>query len=218
MVEAVLFDMDGLMLDTERLTRSLRQKALEEMGIPFRDLTLLVMGKSEPLVRQVYLEHYGADYPYDEVRRRIRELRAAYLADHPIPVKPGLFPLLRYLRQENIPAAVASSTFREVALPLLEQAEIAPWLSGMVFGDMVERSKPEPDIFLAAAKTVGAAPSGCMVLEDSPSGLLAAHRAGMKPVMVPDIARPDEELRKILYGCVERLDQVIKLLERMKDS
>ncbi len=101
---------------------------------------------------------------------------------------------------------------------LLEQAGIAPWLTGMAFGDMVQRSKPEPDIFLLAARQLGAEPANCIVLEDSPNGILAAHRAGMLPVMVPDLLKPDPELEKILYSRVERLDQVIILMEGMKNS
>lgn len=218
MVEAVIFDMDGLMLDTERLTQRLRRQAHEELGLPYRELAHLVMGRGEPEVRRIFLEQFGPDFPYDETKERILRLREDYLRDNPVPVKPGLFPLLEYLGKEGIPAAVASSTYREIAFPLLERAKIAPWLSGMVFGDMVERSKPEPDIFLAAARSVGAEPERCVALEDSPNGILAAHRAGMKPVMVPDLTGPDEALEKILYGCVSRLDQVIILLEGMKDS
>lgn len=217
-IQAAIFDMDGLMLDTERLTKRLRRQATEEMGIPYRDLIDRIMGRSEPEVRRVFLEEYGPDYPYDEVKERIRRLRREYLAENPVPVKPGLFPLLEYLKKEGIPAAVASSTYRAVALPLLEQAGIAPWLTGMVFGDMVQRSKPDPDIFLLAARQLEAEPAACVVLEDSPNGILAAHRAGMLPVMVPDLLEPDPELEKILYGRVERLDQVIILMEGMKDS
>lgn len=218
MIQAVIFDMDGLMLDTERLTQRLRRQATEEMGIPYRDLIERIMGRSEPEVRRVFLEEFGPDYPFDAVKERIRQLRREYLAGSPVPVKPGLFALLEYLKKEGIPAAVASSTYRAVALPLLEQAGIAPWLTGMAFGDMVQRSKPEPDIFLLAARQLGAEPANCIVLEDSPNGILAAHRAGMLPVMVPDLVQPDQELQKLLYRRLERLDQAINIIDEMEDS
>ena len=217
-IDAVIFDMDGLMVDTERMSAAFRKTALTEMGIPYRDITSLTMGRSDRMVRAIYLEEYGADYPYDEVRKRIHSLWEEYLASHPVPVKPGLFALLDYLRERQTPMAVATSTSRESASRTLERGGIAPYLSAVVFGDMVQRSKPEPDIFLLAARQLGAEPANCIVLEDSPNGILAAHRAGMLPVMVPDLLEPGPELEKILYSRVERLDQVIILMEGMKDS
>lgn len=212
-ITAVIFDMDGLMVDTERMSREFRRQAMEERGIPFRDLIHLVMGRNDREVRAVYREQYGEDYPYDEIRDGIRRRWREYLSDHPVPVKPGLFPLLDCLRDHGIPMAVATSTSRASASRTLEQGGIAPYLSAMAFGDMVERSKPEPDIFLLAARLLGAEPAGCLVLEDSPNGILAAHRAGMMPVMIPDLAVPTPELEKILYGRFDRLDQVIMLIE-----
>ncbi len=212
-IRAVIFDMDGLMVDTERMTSVFRRQALAELGIPYRDLLSLVMGRNDQEVRAIYLEQYGPDYPYDQVRVRVRQLWTEYLQDNPVPAKPGLYQLLDYLKGRKIPMAVATSTSRESALRTLERGGIAPYLSAMVFGDMVERSKPEPDIFLAAAAALGAEPASCLVLEDSPAGLTAAHRAGMMPVMIPDLAPPTPELEKILYNRFERLDQVILMLE-----
>ena len=218
MIRAVIFDMDGLMLDTERTSGEFQRQASEERGIPYQGLKPLVMGRAVPEVRRIHLEHYGPDYPFDEIRARADQLWEQYLVGNPVPVKPGLFPLLEYLDRRDIPAAVATSTSRDMALKLLDKAGIAPYLTAMVFGDMVERSKPEPDIFLRAAELLGAAPRDCMVLEDSPNGIRAAHRAGMLPVMVPDLIQPDEELQKILYRRLERLDQVIIMMEGMEDS
>lgn len=218
MVKAVIFDMDGLMLDTERYGEQFHRRALEERGLPFLEgLSAQITGRNHVQVHRILLERYGPDYPFDAVHARIAQLWDEYLDHHPVPVKPGLFPLLEYLREQSIPAAVATSTSRPIALSRLEKAGIAPYLSVMVFGDMVERSKPEPDIFLTAANKLGAKPEDTMVLEDSPNGILAAHRAGMLPVMIPDMLPPDEELLKLVYRRLERLDQVISLLEEMKD-
>lgn len=218
MVEAVIFDMDGLMLDTERRRKEFQRQASEERGIPYQNLSHLIIGRNRAEVRRIHMEAYGADYPFDEIRARADELWDAYLLDHPVPVKPGLFPLLDFLREKGIPAAVATSSSRPFALPLLEKAGVTPYLSAMVFGDTVEKSKPEPDIFLAAAGLLGAEPGKTMVLEDSPNGILAAHRAGMLPVMIPDMLGPDEELQKLLLRRLERLDQVINLIKEMAES
>lgn len=216
-IKAVILDMDGLMIDSERMTGGFRRQALAERGIPYRDLTARIMGHNDREVRAIHMEQYGPDYPYDEIRARIRQLWDEYLRENPVPAKPGLYELLDYLKGRGIPMAVATSTSRESAARTLEKGGIAPYLSATVFGDMVERSKPEPDIFLAAARALGAEPSSCMVLEDSPAGITAAHRAGMMPVMIPDLIRPDPELEKILFGRFERLDQVILMMERRKE-
>ena len=109
-IDAVIFDMDGLMLDTERISLEFERQAHREQGIPFRDLTPLVMGKNSATVRQIQLEQYGPDYPIDALRARCRELWDQYLLQSPVPVKPGLFPLLSWLRERGIPCGVASST------------------------------------------------------------------------------------------------------------
>lgn len=97
MIRAVIFDMDGLMLDTERTSGEFQRQASEERGIPYQDLKPLIMGRAVQEVRRIHLEHYGPDYPFEEIRARARELWDQYLLDHPVPVKPGLFPLLEYL-------------------------------------------------------------------------------------------------------------------------
>ena len=96
-IRAVIFDMDGLMVDTERMTSVFRRQALAELGIPYRDLLSLVMGRNDQEVRAIYLEQYGPDYPYDQVRVRVRQLWTEYLQDNPVPAKPGLYQLLEYL-------------------------------------------------------------------------------------------------------------------------
>lgn len=218
MLEAVIFDMDGLMLDTERRSKEFQRQASEERGIPYQNLAPLIIGRNSAVVRRIHMEAYGPDYPFDEIRARAKELWDAYLLDHPVPVKPGLFPLLDFLDDWGISRAVATSTSRSSALPLLEKAGIAQRLDAFVFGDMVEKSKPEPDIFLTAARLLGAKPGSTMVLEDSPNGILAAHRAGMLPVMIPDMLGPDEDLQKLLFRRLERLDQVINLIKEMAET
>ena len=217
-IGAVLLDMDGLMLDTERLSTYCRTEARRRLGLPEgENLSALLMGRSHAEVRQIFLDRYGPDYPYEAVERESDRVWDEYMAVHGAPgVRPGLFYLLDYLKKKDIPRAVGSSTVRAEAVPLLEATGIAPYLDAMVFGDMVKRAKPEPDIFLAAAALLGVEPERCLVLEDSPHGSRSAHRAGMGPVMVPDLVEPDEEMARLAHTFAASLAEVPMLMEQME--
>ncbi len=130
-----------------------------------------------------------------------------------VPVKDGLYDLLEYLKREKIPCAVASSTSRKNVLHYCDETKVTGYFQKIICGDMVEKSKPDPQIYLTAAREIGMAPEHCMALEDSPNGCLSARRAGMKTVMVPDQVQPDEAMRARLFACVSSLRDVIPLLE-----
>ena len=117
------------------------------------------------------------------------------------------------LDRNGISAAVATSTEKENALYTLKLCGIADRMAQMVFGDMVEHAKPEPDIFLKAAELLKLPTKGCLVLEDSPNGVKAAYSAGMKVIMVPDLVQPGPEIRRLLFGCAESLSEVAQLLD-----
>lgn len=214
MVQAVIFDMDGLMIDSERMRGDFRKQIRHEMGIPERpELWELTMGMGNEQANEIYSQYYGKDYPTEEIRRRSWLMWEKYQAEKGVPVKPGLFPLLDTLKRNGIHTAVATSTDRESALPTLEQAGIAVRMEQMIFGDMVEHSKPYPDIFLKAAELLKLPAKGCLALEDSPNGVKAAYNAGMKVIMVPDLVQPNLEIRSLLYACVESLANVAQLLK-----
>ena len=133
-----------------------------------------------------------------------------------MPVKPGLRPLLAFLRKNGYGMTVATSTDEEKTRYNLAKAGVEGYFAKIVCGDMVARGKPEPDIYLKACEVLGLAPAACMALEDSPAGILAAYRAGMRPVMVPDTVQPDAATEKLLYAKLPALDGVIGLLEQKK--
>lgn len=146
----------------------------------------------------------------------LRKIRVDYVTDyiekHGIPLKTGLFELLNYLKSNHYKITVATSTESEKARYYFENAGIANYFDGIVCGDMINRGKPEPDIYLKASEILGFSPNECLALEDSPSGVLSAYRAGMMPVMIPDLIQPDEETRKILFAEMPTLFNVIGLL------
>jgi HAD superfamily hydrolase (TIGR01509 family) len=213
MIEAVIFDMDGLMFDTESLTRDLWNTVGAEMGYSHVSSVMPeTMGVRLNESSGIFLRHFGPDFPYEkfvaEYRRRFDET----IETKGVPVKDGLYDLLESLRHQGIPCAVASSTSRENVLSYCGRAGVTGYFRKIICGDMVEKSKPDPQIYLTAAREIGMEPEHCMALEDSPNGCLAACRAGMKTVMVPDQVQPDEALRSRIFACVASLRDVIPLL------
>ena len=217
MIEAVIFDMDGLMFDTETLTRELWDAVGAEMG--YKHVSAVMpetMGVRLGQSGDIFRRHFGPNFPYDEFvaeyHRRMRER----IEKKGVPVKDGLYDLLEYLKREKIPCAVASSTSRKDVLHYCVKAGVTGYFQKIICGDMVEKSKPDPQIYLVAARELNMEPERCMALEDSPNGCLSARRAGMKTVMVPDQLQPDEAMREGLFACVSSLRDVIPLLEKQR--
>ena len=187
-VQAVLFDMDGVIFDSERLVIECWQAIAEKHNIPdIVEICMRVQGINRVETGKKFLEKYGNDFPYETYKKEVTALFRQLYGEGRLPVKPGVREILAALKQEGIPMAVASSTRSDIVRLELEEAGILQHFDAVLGGDMVERSKPEPDIFLAAAKAVGAEPARCYVLEDSYNGIRAAYRAGMHPIMVPDM-------------------------------
>jgi HAD superfamily hydrolase (TIGR01509 family) len=219
MIEAVVFDMDGILFDTERLWGEAWKHASAKLGCA--DASVLrekAMGLNQTQLKQLFLKNFGTNFPYEEYMKLVREDIANNIEQNGLPVKPGLYELLDYLKQNGYKIAVATSTERRSAMEYFDMAGITQYFDGILCGDMVEISKPDPDIYLKTAALIEVKPQNCMALEDSPNGLLSANRAGMKTVMVPDTVEPTAELTKLLYACVPSLKEVIPLLEQEKSS
>jgi beta-phosphoglucomutase-like phosphatase (HAD superfamily) len=192
---AVVFDMDGLMLDTERMASRCWCEAATAVGVEFDPALLAPMiGRNARDSRQFMLEHYGADYPIDALMAESRKAFDALVQREGIAIKAGLHALLDWLDTVAIPRVVATSTRRERALRHLERCALLSRFDGLVGGDEVTHGKPAPDIFLLAASRLEADPAECVVLEDSEPGVRGALAAGMIPIMVPDLSVPSEEL------------------------
>ena len=214
MISGVIFDMDGLMTDTERLYIDLWCQILREQGMEeHREIVTRCIGMDHGKMRAYIAEALSADFDYLSVLGEVGRRSEQYCRENGIPVKPGLYELLDYLDQAHIPYAVATSSRGQGARSKLERIGVLSRLRGLVTGDMVEKGKPDPEIFVRAAGTLTLPPENCLVLEDSPHGILAAHKAGCLPMMIPDLWEPDEDVKALLYARGNSLLDVIPVLE-----
>ena len=212
-ITAVLFDMDGLVLDTEKLYTRFWQEAANVLGYPMtkeQALGMRSLNRGAGLAKMQ--SYFGLSVDYDRIRNKRIELMDAFVEQEGVVLKPGIHELLLFLKERGIKTAIATSSPMERTLLYLGSVGLQNSFDELVSGYMVEKGKPEPDIYLYAAKKLGVKPEECMVLEDSPAGILAAYRAGCLPVMVPDQDEPEEETKKLLHARADSLSSVIQLL------
>ncbi len=219
MTEAVIFDMDGLMFDSERLvqlswTLSGRALGYEEEDLGQNIYQTLGMGVASR--RAYFLEHYGEAFPFDTFRQYTKRFFWEKAEEEGIGVKPGLYELLTYLKENGYKIGMATSSSYDYAAGNLERAGIRGYFDAIVCGNMIERTKPAPDIYLKAAGLLMEAPSCCLALEDAPNGVLSAVRAGMPVVMIPDLLEPKPEIERLLYAKCGNLSEIIPLLEKKR--
>lgn len=215
-ISAVIFDMDGVIFDTERLGSILWKKASEEFGYPITDEVYKeTIGVNIRETERIFKKYLGENYPFDEIYKRKIQLTEEYIEKNGLPIKTGLFEILEFLESKKIPKAIATSTERERALYLLKKAEIDKRFEVIVCGDEVEKSKPEPDIFLLASQKLMVNPQECIVLEDSDNGISAAYKAGMIPILVLDYNTPSPETLKRAYKVFNSLLEVREFLKEI---
>jgi len=215
-VEAVVLDMDGLMLDTEHLYKFAWQKAASQLGYPLDDsFYFTLVGKTNAAGEDALTGRFGQDFPMANFRQSWSDIWRETVRAEGIPLKPGLTDLLEYLEGSKIPAAVATSSDQEYAALSLGAAKLDPQrFVHIVTGEQVAKGKPAPDIYLEAARRLGVKPGGCLAIEDSDAGILSASGAGMMAVMVPDLKPPSNEARHAAFRVVSSLHDVVALLRQ----
>lgn len=190
-IAAVVFDMDGLMLDTEPLYQAAWQQATAELGCELTDAAYLrLVGLREEESELELVAEFGDGFPLDAFRARWPEIFRAGVDTEGIVVKDGLVELLAFVEQRGLMMAVATSSHRHYAELSLRRSGLDIRFAVVVTGDESARAKPAPDIYLEAARRLGVTPSQCIAIEDSDHGILAAHAAGMVPLLVPDLKPP----------------------------
>lgn len=212
-MRAVIFDMDGLMFDTEVLYDIARRTAACKFGYELSDDKMKFLRGANDSIQIVHFQNwFGEDVPFAEIKNAHRSFMVDYLSSHDIPLKKGLFELLDALKNNKYSIAVATGSIRQNALQWLEKAGALPYLDVVVGGDEVTYGKPHPDIFLVAAQKMGIPIEECFVLEDSFNGIRAAHTAGATPIMIPDQDQPTEEIRSLCYRVLPSMTEMIELL------
>lgn len=213
-IQAVLFDMDGLMIDTERLSDQVWCEIGARYGLTLTAAdTALLRGRNRAGGRAAFQKRFGPDVPYDVMCDAVVGRMTALLA-RSVPLMPGLPELLAEIRRRGLPAAVVSSTHRSLVESNLRVAGIRDFFTALVCGDMVRRSKPAPDIYQTAAQTLAVPPRACLVLEDSYNGVRSGAAAGCATVMVPNMDPATPEMEQLCWHIVPSLHEVIPLLDQ----
>lgn len=214
--QAVVFDMDGVIFDTERLVIEFWKEVAKKHNIPNVEHTCIqCLGTNRVRTREIFLENYGADFPFDPYRAEVTELFNTHYKGVPLPTKPGVRELLSYLQEQDIKVGLASSTAQHLVRDEIGTAGLLPYFQTLVCGDMVEHSKPAPDIFLKACEILNADPTKSIAIEDSFNGIRSAHCAGMTPIMVPDQVQPTDEIRTLAFHVMPSLVDVLNWLKTL---
>lgn len=204
--ELIIFDMDGLMFDTERIAYISWIQAALMYGYEIDEAIFKqTIGANLCKTKEIYVKHFGNGFPIAEVTYARFSIAENLIKTNGVEVKNGLYELLDYLKDINIKKAVATSTNRDRALSLLDRASIDTYFDYILCGDEIQHGKPNPEIFLKVAEKVGCQPKNSFVLEDSEVGVIAAYHAGMLPILIPDMIVPDEEVRILAFRQMENL-------------
>ena len=213
-IRGVLFDMDGVILDSEKLYAKFWAEGCEYYGYHMTYPQALGMRSLNAQAGQEYLSSlFGPDISYPLVRAKRIERMDAYVEENGIEAKPGIFQLLDYLAARHIPYAITTASPNDRIQNHLGRLGLYERFDHICTAHEVPHGKPAPDIYLLGAKTIGVPPEKCLALEDSYTGILSAYRAGCLATIVPDLDQPGENILSIAYARADSLTDVIDLME-----
>lgn len=211
---AAIFDMDGLLLDTEKVCMAAFQQTCIEMDIPFkRDIYLNIIGRNQAGIKPIIEQGYGDSLNYAAFHPRWMQHYHAVVEHQAIPVKKGVIALLTWLQAQNIAMVVATSTHNALAHKKLHLAGLSQYFSHITSGDEVVNGKPAPEIYLLAAQRLNLKPQQCLAFEDSNNGVKAAVDANMTTLQIIDLVEPDTDTRALGHHIFNTMDEALTFLK-----
>jgi beta-phosphoglucomutase-like phosphatase (HAD superfamily) len=215
----IIFDMDGILFDTEGVTLVCWDKASDEYGYTgVSEVARECIGTSSKRTKEIITSHFGSDFPYDDIRSRSRILLHEIFVKNGMPIKKGAFELLEWLTTDKWKKGLATSTSSVSAEWELRSCDMYKYFDNFIYGDQITRSKPEPDIFLNCASAMKAEPSSTFVVEDSYNGIRAASSAKMIPLMVPDLLPVTDEMKTLAFSTFNDLYEVKNFLAELSEQ
>lgn len=214
MYSAVIFDLDGLILDTETIAHASWKRAMADYDYVLEDEDYQkFIGLTVPDIKVVLRNVFGADFPLPEIFELTYQYYDEHINERGIPVKPGVSEMLVFLDKVKLPRAVATSSDTNFAMRKLTISNLVGRFDALVCGDDVKNGKPAPDIFLEAANKLGVSAKECLVFEDSDNGVRAAHSAGMATIIIPDLKQPSQQIAEMAHRVFPSFYEVIPFLE-----
>ena len=213
-IRGVLFDMDGLVLDSEILYSRFWREACAVHGYTMTyEQSLKMRALNTQMGIQTIHSFFGEEADYHAIRNTRIGLMDAFIAEYGVAVKPGIFELMQFLQDQGIRTAITSSSPLPRIRGHLSRHGLDTRFDALCSGYEVPKGKPEPDIYLHGAASLGLKPEECLALEDAPSGILSAYRAGCLPVMIPDLDQPGSETQQLLYAKADSLTDIIDIIK-----
>ena len=213
-MNTILCDMDGTLFDTEKHYQWAWRKAIADAGYELDASEVLKLRSlGAPYNVAQFQEWFGEEVDYRAIRQERVDLMKDMLA-HEIPLKPQVPQTLEKLRQMGYSMAVVTATAQEQAVSNLKLAGLLPFFDHVISASMVKRGKPAPDVYLYACEVLGVQPENCYAVEDSPNGVMSAHAAGCRTIMIPDLSQPDAELSRLLYRKLDTFGELINILKK----
>ncbi len=209
---AIIFDMDGVLLDSEQIYRRASILAAKQLGFTMEEETYIAtIGVTDEIAAKIITQQMGKNFPFANFEKIWRQIVAREMEQN-IPLKKGVRQLLNLLANHNVPIGLVTSTSYDRTHKYLQKTDLKKFFHSIICGDEVKNGKPHPEPYFKVAQNLGVNPHFCLAVEDSYNGVRSAYRAGMKVVMVPDILQPNEEIEKFTHAILPSISHLQKIL------